>query len=93
MFRRLGELFGKKLQKVPHFAKKHEKSSIWPKLHTFASRLTCFGIWVNFSAKSCKPCLISPKSIKNRRFGQRFQLFGAHYHVSAFGSTFRQKVA
>ena len=29
------ELFRKKLQKVPHFVKKHEKPSIWPKLATF----------------------------------------------------------
>ena len=85
MIRRLGELFGQKLHKVPHFAKKNEKSSIWPKLHNFSSRLTCFGIWVNFSAKSCKTCLISPKSMKNRRFGQSLKLFRADYHVSAFG--------
>ena len=93
MFRRLGQLFGKKLQKVPHFAKKHEKSSIWPKLATISRKLPCFVASVNFSAKSCKKCLISQKSIKNRRFGQNLQLFRADYHVSAFGSTFRQKVA
>ena len=34
-FRGLDELFGKKLQKVAHFVKNHEKSSIWPKLATF----------------------------------------------------------
>ena len=93
MFRRLGELFSKRLQKVPHFAKKHKKSSIWPKLHTFSSRLTCFGIWVNFSVKSCIKCLISRKTMKNRRFGQNLQLSRADYHGSAFRWTFRQKVA
>ena len=35
MFPPLGELFGRKLQKVPHVAKKHEKSSIWRKVDTF----------------------------------------------------------
>ena len=52
MFRRFGQLFGKKLKKVAHFVRKHEKSSIWPKLAAFL----------------------------------------ANYHVSAFWSTFRQKV-
>ena len=31
MFWHFDEVFSKKLQKVPHFVKKHEKSSIWPK--------------------------------------------------------------
>ena len=35
MFRRVDQLFGKKLQKVAHLVKKHEKSSIWPKHSTF----------------------------------------------------------
>ena len=34
MFGGFDELFGKKLQKVAHFVKKREKSSIWPKLAT-----------------------------------------------------------
>ena len=35
MFRGFDDFFGKKLQKVADFVKKHEKSSIWPKLATF----------------------------------------------------------
>ena len=35
MFGGFDELCGKKLQKVADFVKKHEKSSIWPKLSTF----------------------------------------------------------
>ena len=70
MFHRLVELFGKKLQKVPHFAKKHEKSSIWPKLATFSSRVPCFEVWVNLSAKSSKKGLISRKTMKIRRFSK-----------------------
>ena len=75
MFPRLGELFGKKLHRVPHFAKKHEKSSTWPKLATFSSRVPCFEVRVNLSAKSRKKCLISQTSIKNRGFGQNSQFF------------------
>ena len=85
MIRRLGKLFGKKMQTVPHFAKKYEKSSIWPKLATFSSRVPCFGVWVNLSAKGCKKCLISRKTMKNLRFGQNLQLFRGNYHVTSFG--------
>ena len=35
MFLRFDELFGKQLQKLPDFVKKHENSSILPKLATF----------------------------------------------------------
>ena len=93
MFRRLGQLSRKKLQKVPNFAKKHEKSSIWPKLATFSSKPPCVGFWVNFSAQSYKKCLILRKSTENRRVGENMQLFRANHDVSAFGSTFQQKVA
>ena len=42
------ELFRKKLQKVPHFVKKLEKSSISPTLCNFSNRLACFCISMNF---------------------------------------------
>ena len=93
MFRRLVQVFGKKLHEVPHFPKKHEKSSIWPKLAAFMSEVPCFRVWVNFSAKSCKSCLVSRKSVNYRRFGQTLQLFRKNYHVSAFGSILPEKVA
>ena len=35
LFEGFDELFGKKLQNVADFVKKHEKSSTWPKLATF----------------------------------------------------------
>ena len=53
MFPRFGQLFSKKVEKVAHFVKNDEKSSIWPNLATFRG----------------------------------------NYHVSAFLSTFQQKVA
>ena len=61
MFRRLLELFGKKLQKMPHMRKKPEESSIWRKLATFSRKLPSLVVWVNFSAKNSKRCLISKK--------------------------------
>ena len=72
-------------QKVAQFVKKHEKSSIWPKLCNFSNKLACLCISMNFSGKSCKKCLISSKSTKNNPFGQNFQLFeqttmSLHFH-------------
>ena len=92
MFRRLGQLSNKKLQKVSYFAKKHEKLSIWANCGTFSSKPPCLIGWVTFSGKSCKKCLISRESMKNRRFGQNVHLFGTNCHVSTFWSTFQQKV-
>ena len=48
----------------------------------FASKLSCFGVLINFSAKSCKKCLISWKTMKNHRFGQNLQLFEQNCKVS-----------
>ena len=42
MFFCFDELFNKKLQKVPDFAKNHKKSSIWPKLATFRTNWHVF---------------------------------------------------
>ena len=69
------QLFRKKLQKVPHFVKNHEKSSIWPKLCKLSTKLPCLCISINFSGKSCKKCLISLKSTKTHRFGQNYATF------------------
>ena len=87
------ELFRKKLQKVPHFVKKHEKSSIWPKLFNLSNKVPCLWISMNFTGKSCKKCLISWKTTKNHRFGQNFASYRTNYHVFASRSTFQEKVA
>ena len=42
MFWRFHVLFSKKLQKLPHFVKKHENSSIWQKLGNFFEQTTMF---------------------------------------------------
>ena len=87
------ELFRKKLQKVLDFVKKHQKSSIWPKLCNLSKKLPCLCISINFSGKGCKKCLISWKSTRNHRSGQNLPTFRTNYHVFAFGSTFQEKVA
>ena len=51
MFRRFGHAFSKKLQKVTHFVKKQEKSSIWPKLATFRANYNVSAFWSTFQQK------------------------------------------
>ena len=86
------QLFRKKLQKVPHFVKKHEKSSIWPNLWNFSNKLPRLCISINFSGKSCKKCVISWKRTRNHRSCQIFGTFRTNYHVFAFRSTFQKKM-
>ena len=86
------ELFRKKLQKVPHFVKKHEKSSIWPKLCNFSNKLPCLSISLNFSEKSCKKCLISWKNTKHHRFGKNLQFFEQTTMSLHFDQLFREKL-
>ena len=92
MFLHFDEFSRKKLPKVLRFVKKHQKSSIWPKLFNFSSRLPCFGISMKFSAKSYKKCFISWKSTKNRRFGENSQLFQQTTMFWRFGELFSEKL-
>ena len=51
MFWHFDEVFSKKLQKVPHFVEKHEKSSIWWKLATFPTNYHVLTLWWTFQRK------------------------------------------
>ena len=51
MFPRLGQLLRKKLQKVAYFVKKHEKSSIWPKVGTFQANYHVSAFWSTIQQK------------------------------------------
>ena len=94
MFCCFDELFSKRGQKVAQFVKQHEKSSIWPKLCNFSSKLPCLCISMNCLGKSCKKCLISWESTKNYQFGENLQLFEqTTMFFLAFSWTFQQKVA
>ena len=89
MFRRFGQLFSKKLQKVAHFEKMHEKSSIWPKLATLRGNYHVSAFcWtfqqkVSHFVKKHEKSSIWPKLTTSR----------ANYHVWAFWWAFQQKVA
>ena len=78
MFRCFDEVFSKKLQNLPHFVKKHEKSSIWPNACNFANKLSCFKLLVKFSAKSASFCEKAQKIVnlaKNLYFFKQSAIF------------------
>ena len=54
MFRRLGQLFSKKFQKVADFVKDDEKSTIWPKLPTFRENYHVSAFPSTFQQKNAK---------------------------------------
>ena len=93
MFWHFDQVFRKNMQKVPHFMKKHEKSSIWTKVDTLLKELPCLCILTNFSEKGCEKCLVSWKRTKNHPFGQNYGTFPTNYHVLTFKWSFQQKLA
>ena len=54
MFRRFGQFFSKKLEKVAHFVKKNERSSIWQKVATFPANYHVSAFWSTFRQKGGK---------------------------------------
>ena len=84
--------FQEKVAKSASFREKARKTIDLAKTCIFWSKLPCFGIFMNFSARSCKKCLISWKSTRNHRFGQNYATFWTNYHVFAFRWTFKEKV-
>ena len=59
MFRRFGQLLSQKVQKVAHFVKNDEKSSIWQKLDSFRGNYHVSAFLSTFMQNSCKTLLIS----------------------------------
>ena len=59
----------------------------------FSNKLPCFGLTMKLSSKGCKKLLNSRERTNNHRFGQNFPIFPTNYHVFAFWSTFKKKVA
>ena len=69
------ELFRKNLQKVPHFLKKHEKPSIWPKLAIYRANYDVLAFSWIFQKEVAKSASFRKKSMRNHRFRQTLQLF------------------
>ena len=85
--------FQEKVAKSGSFREKARKTIDLAKTCMFWTKLPCFGIFMNFSARSCKKCLISWKLAREtHRFGQNYATFRTNYHVFAFRWTFKEKV-
>ena len=93
MFWRFDELFSKKLQKPPHFMKKHENSSIWPKLCNFFEQSTMFWCLDELFSKRLQKAAHFVKKHEKPSIWPKLASFGANYHVLAFSWTFQQEVA
>ena len=83
MFRGFDELLRKKLQKVAHFVKKHEKSSIWPKLATFRANIMFQGFHELFGIK-CQKVAILVKKHEKSSIWPNLVNFRENYHLSRF---------
>ena len=64
MFWHFDEVFSKRLQKVPRFVKKHEKSSIWRKLATFPTNYHVLTLWWTLQRKVAESASFSEKTLK-----------------------------
>ena len=64
MFWHFDEVFSKKLQKMPRFVKKHEKSSIWRKLATFPTNYHVLTLWWTCLRKVAESASFSEKTLK-----------------------------
>ena len=85
--------FQTKLPKNSSFCQKARKIVDLAKTCNFWSKLSHFGVFVNFSEKCFQKWLISQKTTKHRQFRQNSQLIDPNYHVLLFWSIFRQKLA
>ena len=68
------DVFSKKT-KSASFREKARKIVDLAKTRNFSNKLPCFDALVNFSAKSCRKCLVFWENSKNHRLGQDLQLF------------------
>ena len=69
--------FQEKVAKSASFREKTRKTIDLAKTFNFSSKLPCLGIFMNFSARSCKKWLIPWKSTRNNRFGQNYATFSS----------------
>ena len=84
--------FQEKVAEKGSFREKARKIIDLAKTCNSSMKLPCFGVLVNFSAKSCKKWLISWKMTKNHRFGQKLQLFQPTTMFPRFGQLFSKKL-
>ena len=86
------QLFRKKLQKVPHFVKKHEKPSIWQKLAIFRANYHVLAFSWTFQKEVAKSASFREKAREIIDFANTMQLFEQTTMFFAFRWTFKEKV-
>ena len=97
MFMRFDELFSKRKQKVPRFVKKHEKSSIWPKLATFRTNYHVLAFRWTFQEKNAKSGPFREKArtlidlAKTCNFSKKLPCFGISMIIAGKSGSFREK--
>ena len=93
------ELFSKRLQKVPRFVKKHEKSSIWPKLATFRTNYHVLVFPWTFQEKNAKSGPFRGKArtlidlAKTCNFSKKLPCFGISMIIAGKSCKKVEKVA
>ena len=93
MFSRFDELYGKKLQKLPHFVEKHENSSIWDKLYNFFEQTTLFWCLDElFSKRFQKVAQFVKKHEKSSIFAKTIQLMEETTMTLHFDELLRKKL-
>ena len=100
MFRHFCQLLSKKLQKVAHLVRKHEKSSIWQKGASFQGNYHVLRFWSTFQLKVAKSGSFRQKwrkiidLAKTSDFSSKLPRFALSVNFSAERSksgSFRQK--
>ena len=85
--------FQEKVAKSASFREKARETIDLAKTFNFSSKLPCLRIFMNFSARSCKKCLIPWNSTRNHRFGQNYATFSNKLPCLCFSMNFSGKVA
>ena len=84
--------FRQTVAKTAWFREKARKLIDLAKTCIFSSKLRCLGIFMNFSERNCKRCLIWWKSTGNHRFCQNLQLFEKTTMLSRFDELYGKKL-
>ena len=92
MFRRFHEIFSRKLQKVPHFVKKHENHRFGQNSQLF-EHTTMFRRLHKFFRKNLQKVPHFVKKHEKSSIWPKLSTFRTNYHVSAFAWNFQQKLA
>ena len=93
MFLHFNVVLRKRLEKVVHFVKKHEKSWIWSKLATFRTNYHVFTFRWTFRQTVAETASFPEKARTLIDLAKTMQLFRTNCHVLVLRWTFQEKIA